>query len=247
MLERNTHILLSAMLASAFACVLPDGENEGFMEEDEIAESALQDLEEDVILKDISSADLSAESIRLRSSHKIHYGGTFLEEDHYHTVGGMCSAGATRVSPPTVWHAGHGWCKFKEWLDPYNSNDCRARIHVHHSAGWLYGDCYIDIFENYPDLYRTDLSGSAGSWRHYTVSVPSGRSKLVARITGGSGDADLYVRYGAQPTETAWTCRPYLNGNEETCSINNPSAGTWYVSIRGYSSYSGVTLTAAHN
>ena len=35
-------------------------------------------------------------------------------------------------------------------------------------------------------------------------------------MAGGSGDADLYVRYGSQPTTSSYTCRPYLNGNNET-------------------------------
>jgi hypothetical protein len=63
-------------------------------------------------------------------------------------------------------------------------------------------------------------------------------------MSGGTGDADLYVRQGSQPTTTTYNCRPYLSGNTESCSISNPAAGTWYVSVRGYSAYSGVNLTA---
>lgn len=49
---------------------------------------------------------------------------------------------------------------------------------------------------------------------------------------------------GSQPTTTAYNCRPYLSGNTESCSFSNPVAGTWYVSVRGYSAYSGGSLTA---
>ncbi|WP_308367243.1 MULTISPECIES: pre-peptidase C-terminal domain-containing protein [unclassified Microbulbifer] len=91
---------------------------------------------------------------------------------------------------------------------------------------------------------ETNLSGSQGSWQHFTLEVNSGMSSLNAQMSGGSGDADLYVRYGAQPTTGSYDCRPYSSGNNENCSFSNPAAGTWYISIRAYSAYSGVSLEA---
>jgi hypothetical protein len=93
-------------------------------------------------------------------------------------------------------------------------------------------------------LSKTNLSGASGSWQHFAITVPSGKSSLTVKQFGGTGDADLYVRQGSQPTTTTYTCRPYQAGNTETCTINTPAAGTWYVSVRGYSTYSGVSLTA---
>lgn len=93
---------------------------------------------------------------------------------------------------------------------------------------------------------ETSLSASSGNWLHYTLDMPAGMSALDAGITGGTGDADIYVRYGAQPTTRSYNCRPYKNGNVESCSFTNPTAGTWYVSIRAYSSFSGVTLDAQY-
>ncbi|WHI47217.1 S8 family peptidase [Microbulbifer sp. VAAF005] len=92
---------------------------------------------------------------------------------------------------------------------------------------------------------ETNLSGSRNSWQHFTIDVDSGASTLSAVMSGGSGDADLYVRFGQEPTRTAYDCRPYEWGNDESCSISNPDAGTWYISIRGYSDYSGVSLSAS--
>ncbi|MDX1392377.1 MAG: PPC domain-containing protein, partial [Rheinheimera sp.] len=66
---------------------------------------------------------------------------------------------------------------------------------------------------------------------------------VTFQISGGSGDADLYVRYGSQPTTTSYNCRPYLYGNNEVCTFNNPQAGTWHVGIRAYSAFSGVTFS----
>lgn len=91
---------------------------------------------------------------------------------------------------------------------------------------------------------ETNLSGSQGSWQHFTLDVDTGMSALDVQMSGGSGDGDLYVRYGSQPTTGSYDCRPYNWGNSENCNFSNPAAGTWYISIRGYNSYSGVTLEA---
>jgi vibriolysin len=90
----------------------------------------------------------------------------------------------------------------------------------------------------------TGLSGATGATVNYTFQVPAGATSASFRIAGGSGDADIYVRYGAAPTTSTYDGRPYLNGNNETWTKSNPRAGTWYVMVRAYSTYSGVSLTA---
>ncbi|WP_185964342.1 pre-peptidase C-terminal domain-containing protein [Aliikangiella marina] len=92
-----------------------------------------------------------------------------------------------------------------------------------------------------------NLSGSRGNWDHYTLDIPAGMSTFTVVIAGGSGDADLFVRYGAQPTSSSYDCRPYRNGNSETCTFNNPAAGTWHISLNAYRTYSGVGLDATWN
>lgn len=91
-----------------------------------------------------------------------------------------------------------------------------------------------------------NLSASTGNWVRYTVEIPAGTSSLNVEISGGSGDADLYLNYGSQPSTTTWDCRPYLGGNNETCSVNSPQAGTYHIGIRAYQSFSGVTLETAY-
>ncbi|HEX8822456.1 MAG TPA: trypsin-like serine protease [Archangium sp.] len=93
-------------------------------------------------------------------------------------------------------------------------------------------------------LSQSSLSGSTGTWKHFPITVPAGSTSLTVNQFNGTGDADLYVRTGSQPTSTAYTCRPYKSGNTETCTFTNPTAGTWYVSVYAYSAYSGVSLTA---
>lgn len=92
----------------------------------------------------------------------------------------------------------------------------------------------------------TGIGSATGTWKHYKITVPAGQTQLKVEQTLGTGDADLYVRFGAQPTSTTYTCRPYLGGNTETCTQANPSAGDWFVSIYAYATYSGVSLKATY-
>jgi len=87
-----------------------------------------------------------------------------------------------------------------------------------------------------------NISATTGEDVFYTMDVPTGATDLSFSISGGTGDADLYVRFGSAPNATTYDCRPYAAGNTETCSFANPNAGTYHVMINAYSSYSGVSL-----
>lgn len=93
----------------------------------------------------------------------------------------------------------------------------------------------------------TGLSAASGSDVVYTLQVPSGASNLSFQISGGTGDADLYVRRGSAPTDGAYDCRPYRSGNSESCSFANPGAGTWYVRVKAYQGFSGVSLVGDYS
>lgn len=88
------------------------------------------------------------------------------------------------------------------------------------------------------------LSGSASSTRLYRFEVPAGAAQVSFAMRGTSGDADLYVRQGTPPTLTTYDARPYRSDSNETVTTSAPRAGTWYVLVHAYSTYSGTTLTA---
>lgn len=90
-----------------------------------------------------------------------------------------------------------------------------------------------------------DLSASTGASLNFAITVPAGSSNLKFATSGGSGDADLYVRFGSAPTTSTYDCRPYLTGNKETCTFSAPQGGTWHVMLRAYRAFSGTTLTAS--
>lgn len=93
---------------------------------------------------------------------------------------------------------------------------------------------------------KTGLSGAASSLTYFTLAVPAGATDLSFVMSGGTGDADMYVRFGSQPTTATYDCRPYKNGNNETCDISSAQAGTYHVMLRGYSAYSGTSLVGSY-
>ncbi|WP_086934017.1 pre-peptidase C-terminal domain-containing protein [Agarilytica rhodophyticola] len=92
----------------------------------------------------------------------------------------------------------------------------------------------------------TGISGATNSERFFTVNVPAGTQSLRVLMRGGSGDADLYVKAGSKPTLNDFDCRPFRSGNDETCRIDSPQAGTYHVLIHGFSSFSDTSVEARY-
>lgn len=83
----------------------------------------------------------------------------------------------------------------------------------------------------------------------FYIDVPPGSNWLVVNIAGESnnsnlGSANLYIRHGSKPTLSTFDCRPYFNGNNETCKQDNPAAGRWYIMVVAFDAYSDVSLKA---
>ncbi|MET0892095.1 MAG: pre-peptidase C-terminal domain-containing protein, partial [Pseudoxanthomonas sp.] len=78
------------------------------------------------------------------------------------------------------------------------------------------------------------------------MAVPAGATGLKFVTSGGTGDSDMYVKFGSAPTDTSYDCRPYASGNAETCNIATASAGTYYVRLKAYSAFSGLSLTGSY-
>ncbi|NBD13901.1 MULTISPECIES: M4 family metallopeptidase [Corallococcus] len=90
----------------------------------------------------------------------------------------------------------------------------------------------------------TGISGSSGSRVYYSVTIPEGATDVTFTMSGGTGDADLYVRKTNAPTDALYDCRPYKSGNAETCTFATSGAkGIWYVMIKGFTSYANTSLS----
>ena len=93
---------------------------------------------------------------------------------------------------------------------------------------------------------HTDLSAGQDEQLTFTMEVPAGASNLNFAMAGGSGDADLHVKFGSPATSSDYDCRPYAGGNNENCAISNVQTGTYHVMIKGYSSFADVSLTGSY-
>ena len=134
--------------------------------------------------------------------------------------------------------------RLRDWLDPANSGQTAI-------AGYRSGTTPPPPPPPTGTLTNgvavTGLSAAANGELRYTLSVPAGASALSFVTSGGTGDADLYVRFGSAPTTTTYDCRPYQSGNAETCSFATPQAGTYHVMVRAYSAISGVSLIGSYS
>ena len=76
------------------------------------------------------------------------------------------------------------------------------------------------------------------------IVVPAGATNLTITISGGTGDVDMFIARGAVPTQTSNICASENGGNTESCSFNNPAAGTYFIGLMTWDPYSGATLRA---
>lgn len=89
---------------------------------------------------------------------------------------------------------------------------------------------------------KTNLTASTGQTLKYLADLPANATQVTVTMSGGSGDADLYVRQGSEPTSSEYDCAPYMSGNNEQCPISNPVAGRYYINLQSYAAFSGVSL-----
>ena len=77
--------------------------------------------------------------------------------------------------------------------------------------------------------------------RFETPTLPAGT--YVFSITG-TGDADLYVRVGLEPTADRYDCRPYLDGSQEKCIVELSSPAKIFGMVRAWAAVSNYDLSA---
>ncbi len=90
-----------------------------------------------------------------------------------------------------------------------------------------------------------NISGTEKQQLFYTLDVPAGVSDLNFVTTGGTGDADLYVKYASQPSLTSFECKSTTATSNERCDITNIQAGTYHVMVEAWNEIKGISLTAS--
>ncbi|KAF7763351.1 vibriolysin [Pseudoalteromonas undina] len=94
---------------------------------------------------------------------------------------------------------------------------------------------------------RTGISGAEKEQLFFTLDVPAGATNLQFNTTGGSGDADLYVKFANRPTLNSYDCNSTTSTSTESCNISNAQAGTYYVMVEAWNAISGVSLTGSYS
>lgn len=75
---------------------------------------------------------------------------------------------------------------------------------------------------------------AAGAFKHFDAIAVTAGSPFKATMSG-TGDGDLFVKFGAQATASSYDCRPYADGSDETCELTVPAgASQVFVSVNGY-------------
>jgi len=89
------------------------------------------------------------------------------------------------------------------------------------------------------------VSGAMGIWTYYSVNVVSSSQLHVTTIAdAGTGDADLYMDLGTQPTNTSQWSSTAVPPAGEDILVTSPQPGTYYIGVYGYSDYTGQILRA---
>ncbi|MCP5416090.1 MAG: thrombospondin type 3 repeat-containing protein [Chromatiaceae bacterium] len=96
---------------------------------------------------------------------------------------------------------------------------------------------------NSPDTMIGNLSGGEGSIRCYQLQLPVCAANFRVQTSGGTGDLDLHVAYGA-PNFTYYASNDFSN-NETVASV--PQTGMWYIVLEGFDSYSGAQLQVSYD
>lgn len=116
------------------------------------------------------------------------------------------------------------------WNQPLHSYEITKQDEVtYQEANALIGATSIGGETN-----TEQVSLEKDEWTHFDAkSVTEGQSVKVRME--GTGDADLYVHFGAQPTREEYTCRPYVGTSEEECTLDVPAGATeLFISVHGY-------------
>ena len=90
------------------------------------------------------------------------------------------------------------------------------------------------------------ISLATGASKLYSIVVPSGKASLTIKLSGGTGDGDIYARMTTAPTTTSYTKKSDGSTNTETITFTSPAAGTYYILVNAYATVSSTSLKATY-
>jgi hypothetical protein len=94
-----------------------------------------------------------------------------------------------------------------------------------------------------PSKWSLDETGTIAKGESKKFTSPTLAAGTYVVQLAGTGDADLYVRKGTDPTASAYDCRPYKDGSNERCEIQLTAPDTLHIMVRGYADSSDFHVT----
>jgi hypothetical protein len=149
-----------------------------------------------------------------RYTHTSHYTYVLEADAEGRLIGGEWTGASKKAHPDFVWLP----------LEVTPHTIAGGKIKLNDVLG-----IYYDSVREGPEAVINETATLArGAWKHFgPYDVPAG-AQLRVTMTG-SGDADLYVRRGAQPSTRSYDCRPYAGNSSEECSVPQTTAGPMFV------------------
>ncbi len=89
---------------------------------------------------------------------------------------------------------------------------------------------------------KSGLSAAKKAWNVNSVVIPSGVYSVTVTTSGGSGNSNLYVDSSNPPTNP-YMCSSTSGNTNDSCTVYNPNAGTYYVGLYGSAAFSNVSVT----
>jgi len=88
-----------------------------------------------------------------------------------------------------------------------------------------------------------NVGASQGVELLFAFELPADDGSIAFRLSGGTGDADMYVNRGFRPaSRDDYECISGAADSNEECLINAALPGTYHVLIHAYTAFSGTTL-----
>ncbi len=103
--------------------------------------------------------------------------------------------------------------------------------------------------EGLPVQFSGQISGQVGETFDTTIKLPLGATNLKISISGGTGDADLYIHYGDTPpddTDKFNRTVDHVRGNNENFVVTEPATGNYFIVVLAQEDYRNVELKVSY-
>ncbi|MCJ8271466.1 MAG: proprotein convertase P-domain-containing protein, partial [Psychrosphaera sp.] len=106
-----------------------------------------------------------------------------------------------------------------------------------------YDFCLPDTSPELTSGVTTLVSAANKEQKQFYISLTEPMAQLTVNTSGNNGDADLFVSFDSASTSNT-LCSSRGNDSNESCSLDNPQPGTYFITVEAYSAIEDVALVA---